>query len=234
MLRIFVRCLGLLVLLPVFALAAVAPAPSAPAPASNPMPILGKEYQIIPVAPGTKAVATAPTAPSNKIQVLEFFSYGCPWCFHFEPTLEVWLAKQPADVNFVRVPVTFQQGWDVYARAYYVAKSLDVEKKITPAIFKAIQTDGQDLSSEDALAQFFVSQGVSQKDFDSVFHFSPGIDAQLMQGDNLLHAYSIIQVPTLVIDGKYKTNAAMTGGDNNRLLQVIDYLIAQERQQMKK
>lgn len=222
MLKLLSKMLWVILLLPVVVFAADANAPIT----------AGKEYQIIPPAAANAPGVTAP--PKGKIQVLEFFSYGCPWCFKFEPFLEAWLAQKPADVAFDRVPVVFEQNWDVYARAYYTAKDLGVVDKITPAIFNAIQMQGADLSNAATLSQFFVTQGVAAKDFDSAYNFSPGIDAQLMRSDNLMRAYGIVEIPTLVIDGKYRTSVRMTGGDNKRLLQVVDYLIAQERNALKK
>jgi thiol:disulfide interchange protein DsbA len=212
MLKTFLRCLWVLLLCPMLAFAnekSVAPFQA------------GTDYQVLPVASDMPA-------SKNKVSVVEFFSFGCPACFHFEPTLEAWLAKQPADVSFDRVPVVFESGWDVLARGYYTAKNLGEAKKLAPAIFKAQHVQGLDLSDPKILKQFFVAHGVSAKDFDSTYQFSPGIDAQLMRGDNLMRYYHIAQIPTLVINGKYITSPAMAGSIP-RLLQVADYLIAQER-----
>lgn len=218
MLKTLSRYLWLILLFPAITFAADA----------TPTIVAGKNYQVVPV------VAGMPMPPKGKIEVVEFFSYGCPACNHFEPDLEAWLAKKPNDVVFERIPVTFESGWDILARAYYTAKALGVAEKLSPAIFTAIQSQGMDLTNPDILAQFFVSHGVSKKDFDSTYNFSPGIDAQVMRGDNLMRAYGIYQVPTVVVDGKFVTNPVIAGGDSKGMLQVIDYLIAQERAAMKK
>ena len=217
--------LWLMALLPVFAWAATANN----AASSNGF-VQGKDYQII-----QAATAPASPLPAGKIQVIEFFNYGCPACNHFEPALEKWLANgKPKDVAFERVPVVFHPEWDILARAYYVAKDLGVEGKITPVIFDAIHQQGLDLSTQAALAKFFEKNGVKEQDFNSAFQFSPGIDAQMMRGENLMGVYQVFEIPTLVINGKYKTNLGMAGGDGQRMVQIADYLIAKARQDMKK
>jgi len=212
--------LWLLVLLPSLVLAAAA---------NNSNFVAGKNYEVI-------QAATAPVSPlpKDKIQVIEFFNYGCPACNHLEPSLEKWLANdKPKDVAFERVPVVFHQQWDILARAYYVAKDLGVESKITPAMFNAIHQQGQDLSTPAAVAALFAKYGVKEQDFNSALHFSPGIDAQMMRGENLMGVYQIFQIPTLVINGKYRTNLGMADGDGQRMMQIADYLIAKARQDMK-
>jgi len=191
---------------------------------SNTGPItVNKDYLILPTPLGTTHI------PGSSIKVYEFFSYGCPWCFKFEPFVEKWQATLPADVSFERVPVAFEQGWDVYAKAYYTARDLGVEGKLTPLIFAAIQQQNIDLTDPAKLEQFFVQNGVSQSDFDSTFNFTPGIAAQMMHGDELIKEFGIYEIPTFVIDGKYITSVRMTNGDNARFIQVINYLIDLDR-----
>jgi protein dithiol oxidoreductase (disulfide-forming) len=222
MLKLFSRFVFIIMMLSIAACSSQSPQSTSHKPLQA-----GVDYQLIPPAIGVTA------APKNKIEVVEFFSYGCPWCFRFESTLQPWLASQPSDVAFSRVPVVFQPGWSTLARAYYTAKNLGVENKITPAIFDAIHVKQEDLTTQAALEKFFIAEGVSKQNFDSAFNFTPGIDAQMMRGDQLMRAYNIFEVPTLVIDGKYKTNIVMTKGNVKRLVEVLDFLIAQERKDLK-
>lgn len=187
----------------------------------------GTDYELISQNNQSNAEMTQPKI--GNVQVVEFFSYGCPACFHFEPTLEKWLATKPQNVTFERIPVQFEPGWDVLAQAYYTAKNLNVVDKMTPVIFNAIHVQGQNLTNEATLEQLFVKEGVSKEDFTSAFHFAPGIDAQILRGDSLMRSYNIYEIPTIVIDGKYKTNIRMTNGDANRMLQVVNYLIKKEQ-----
>ena len=162
----------------------------------------GKDYQII------HSTAAAEVNPNDKIQVIEFFSYGCPWCNILEGPLETWLAKKPKGVTFKRVPVVFEKGWNVYAKAYFIAKALDVDKKISPKIFDAIHNKKVPLQDEAEMQAFFLKHsGVDETSFKSAWNFSPGIDMQINRSFQLMRTYKIHSVPTIVVAGKYKTNS---------------------------
>jgi protein dithiol oxidoreductase (disulfide-forming) len=184
----------------------------------------GKDYEVI-----STSEIIPELAPKTQVRVVEFFSYACPACYHFEPTLGKWLANKPKYVKFERVPIVFQPSWRSLARAYYIAQMLGVEKELTPAIFKAIHVEGQDLSNPKLQEEFFIKHGVKQHEFESVASFSPGIDAQLLRSDTLMQEDKILAAPTLVIDNRYKVDPSMIGGDPARFLQVADYLIEKVR-----
>ncbi|MEN9916596.1 MAG: thiol:disulfide interchange protein [Pseudomonadota bacterium] len=184
----------------------------------------GKDYEVI----STSDIIPKLT-PQTQVRVVEFFSYACPACYHFEPILSKWLAAQPSYVKFERVPIVFQLSWRSLARAYYIAQMLGVEKELTPAIFKAIHVEGQDLSNPKAQEEFFIKHGVKQHEFESIAGFSPGIDAQLLRSDTLMQEDKILAAPTLVIANRYKVDPSMIGGDPKRFLQVTDYLIEKVR-----
>lgn len=184
----------------------------------------GKDYELI----STSEIIPKLT-PKTQVRVTEFFSYACSACYHFEPTLDKWLAKKPSYVIFERVPIVFQANWRSLARAYYIAKMLGVEKELTPAIFKAIHVEGQDLSNPKLQEEFFIKQGVKKHEFENIASFSPGIDAQLLRSDTLMQKDKILAAPTLVIDNRYKVDPSMVGGDPTRFLRVADYLIEKVR-----
>lgn len=215
MLKIFFRSLVFVFFIPLLACST---------PPANAAFQAGKDYQVLSSSPVKN--------PENKIMVMEFYSYGCPWCFHVEPQLETWLAKKPNDIEFERIPVVFEQGWDTLAKIYYTTKTLGVSEKFMLPIFKAIQENGQNLTDMDILTQFFAAHGISEQDFDSAFNFSPGIDAQMMRGDKLMKQFGIYAVPSFVINGKYVTSMGMANGDTTRLFKIVNYLIAKERQEM--
>lgn len=183
---------------------------------------LGKDYELV---PGSETAANTNPSSDNKIQVVEFFSYGCPWCFRLEPALEKWLANKPSNVNFERIPVVFNSGWPLLAKAYYTAVALNKEPQLTMLIFKALHEQNITLDNEQKISDFFVQHGINKGDFDSAFNFSPGIDAKMLQGQELMKQYSVVSVPTMVIAGKYKTNTALANGDMNRMMEIVNYLI---------
>ena len=123
----------------------------------------GKDYQLIPHQSGI------PDFPNNTVTVTEFFSYGCPWCYEFEPQLEKWLKTKPAYVTFNRTPVVFEKHWDLYAKAYYIAVALGIEKKMTAKLFYAIQEQNKTLGSESAMEEFFIASGVKKQIAAQVF-----------------------------------------------------------------
>jgi len=187
--------------------------------------VQGKDYKELPV--------TSQQSPTEqgKVQVIEFFSYGCPWCFRLESSLEKWLTVKPATVAFQRVPVVFRPSWVILAKAYYTADSLGVADKLTPEIFAAIHNKGVDLANPEAMEQFFINNGVSKKDFESAFNYSPSIDALLNNGDALARQYQIFQIPTIVVGGKYVTDTAMAQGDAQRMMQIVNFLVKKVNEQ---
>ncbi|MCW5589353.1 MAG: thiol:disulfide interchange protein DsbA/DsbL [Legionellales bacterium] len=178
----------------------------------------GKEYQLIKNPPALNLA-------QGQVQVIEFFSPGCPWCFKLEPYLEKWLASKPKNITFERIPVAFEQGWDTLAKAYYAAEALGVADKMVPVMFNAIHEQQLDLSSKEALADLFAKHGVKKDDFMNAIDFSPGIDMQMQQGQKLMSQYGILSIPTIVVNGKYKTNPALANGDSEKMMKIVDYLV---------
>lgn len=191
-------------------------------------PVEGKAYQRL-THDKIPAQATAVQSDeAGKVNVTEFFSYGCPACARFEPTLEAWLKQKPAYVHFTRIPVTFEEGWMPLAAAYYTAKRLNIAEKISPKIFHALWQEHQDLSSQASLQAFFVKHGgVSAEQFKETYEFAPQMAAQVFNGQALMNTYKIDEIPTLVIQGKFKTSVAMSGSPENTIA-TLNYLIAKE------
>lgn len=169
-----------------------------------------------------------PTENPQKVEVVELFWYGCPHCYHFEPKLVAWLKHKPANVEFIRVPAIFPNRpvWELHARAYYTAEMLGVLDKTHEALFDAIHKEHQELFTEDALANFYAKYGVDKKLFKETM-YSFGVQMKVDHAKELSRRYHIDGVPTLVIDGKYRTYASLTNGEEG-MLKVTDYLIEKE------
>lgn len=176
----------------------------------------GKDYQIVPQINTT--LQLKPPA------VVEFFSYGCPWCYQIEPNLLTWKASLGDKTQFQRIPVVFKPDWEIYAKAYYTAKILALSEKVNPKLFKAIQEEKQPLSSNQAMIQFFVTQGVDKEIVTSAFENSPTIDMNVKNGLYLMSQYQINAVPAFVINNKYKTNLELAGSPE-RLFEIMNYLL---------
>jgi thiol:disulfide interchange protein DsbA len=177
----------------------------------------GKDYT--PISP------VQPTDDAAKIEVLEFFSYGCPHCADFNPLLTAWVAKQPADVVFKKVPITFGRGaWEGIARLYYTLQVTGDLARLEADVFRAIHIEKINLFEQGALTEWVVKKGVDQKKFTDTFK-SFGVMSQVKRGDQMAQSYKVSGVPALAVDGKF-----MVGGkDFAEQLANADKLIAKAR-----
>jgi thiol:disulfide interchange protein DsbA len=166
-----------------------------------------------------------------KIEVREFFWYGCPHCYKLEPYLETWIKAKPEDVNFVRIPGVMNRSWELHGKAFYVAKSLGVLEQSHRNLFNAIHVDKRELTTQKALANFYADYGVDKKTFNKEFE-SFSVTSEVRQADAMARAYRIMGVPTLIVNGKYITNGRMSK-DYNRWMRIVDYLVELERNNKK-
>lgn len=172
---------------------------------------------------------------TGKVQVVEFFSYGCSWCYKLDPIVDKWVAKKPSYVSFQRVPVEFQPSWRTLTKAYYTAENLPSFHKLHNALFKAIHTDELTNSSEETLKAFFVDNGVKAEDFEQAFS-SFDVNRKQKWANSISQAYRITAIPTVLVQGSngaYLTSVRMAGSED-KLLKVIDYLVGIERQNLVK
>jgi protein dithiol oxidoreductase (disulfide-forming) len=171
-----------------------------------------------------------PVETGKKIEVIEFFSYGCPHCAALEPFLDKWLEKLPPDVAFRRVPVMFQQRWVPLAKIYYTLDALG-DAKLSPEVFKAIHQTGTPLWDTKAFLDWAVSKGLDRKKVEDVFT-SFAIDGKMKRAMQLAQEYQIQAVPTVVVDGKFVTSSDRVGTHAN-LPAAIDELVAKARSERK-
>lgn len=167
-----------------------------------------------------------PTHNPEKIEVIEFFWYGCPHCYSLEPLMGEWLKNLPKNVEFIRQPAVFSELWGKHAKAYFTAEALGVVDKVHADLFDVIQNKKQKLETEDQLAEFFVAHGVKETDFHETYN-SFLIDAKMRQAATTAGRYGITGVPAVIINGKYKTNGPLAGS-HEKMIEVINQLIQQE------
>lgn len=167
-------------------------------------------------------------APAGKVEVVEFFWYGCPHCNDFEPSLAAWVAKQPADVVFRRVPVVFRENpFANHQRLYYTVEALGLVPTLHSKIFRAMHVDGLRLDKPELIADFVARQGIDATKFMAVFN-SFAVQTKCQQARSLTDAYKIDGVPTLGIGGRFYTSVALNGSPQ-RALATTDYLIDRVR-----
>ncbi|AXM97236.1 thiol:disulfide interchange protein DsbA [Pseudomonas plecoglossicida] len=168
-----------------------------------------------------------PVSVPGKIEVVELFWYGCPHCYHFEPTVNPWAEKLPADVNFKRVPAMFGGPWDAHGQMFLTLEAMGVEHKVHAAVFDAIQNQKKRLTDPQDMADFLATQGVDKDKFLTTFN-SFAIKGQVNQAKELAKKYEITGVPSMVVNGKYRFDLGTAGGPDG-VLNVADQLIAKER-----
>lgn len=160
----------------------------------------------------------------GKVEVIEFFSYGCPHCYHMHPLLTEWKKKQlPDNAVLVKVPVSFgRREWGQLVRAYYTLEATGDLERLDAKLFDAIHAQGQQLFDLDSLAAWAAQNGVDAKKFRTVFT-SPEITAKATHADQLSRDYKINGVPTLTVAGKYRA----LGKDFPDMLRITGELIDQ-------
>jgi thiol:disulfide interchange protein DsbA len=164
---------------------------------------------------------------SGKIEVVEFFWYGCPHCYNLEPTLDTWLKKLPSDVQFVRVPAVFNERWQYDATIYYTFEAMNLVQKLHRPFFDAIHRDALRTDNQQALAEWLKKQGVDDKRFFDTMK-SMGVDTRVRRAMHLTLAYRIDGTPAMAVQGRY-TVSAQQGRSQQGMLDTVDYLVAQAR-----
>jgi len=185
---------------------------------------------------GTHFARMVPTQPTvggaDKIEVAEFFWYGCAHCYSFEAYVDPWLETKPANVRFVRIPAVWNALVKLHAQLYYTEEVLVKNGKIKnppqfrAAVFAEYHQRGNRLASEAAIMDLFQVHGVSNEDFSSTWK-SFEVSQKLRVAQDLARRYSIASVPAIVVNGKYRTGAAEAGG-YPPLMDLIDELILRE------
>jgi thiol:disulfide interchange protein DsbA len=172
-------------------------------------------------------LATPVAVEKGKVEVLEFFWYGCPHCFAFEPALDAWQKKLPADVAFRRVPVAFRESFTVHQKIFYALDAMGKVDEVHRKVFQAIHVEKQRLEKEDDIVAFMQKNGVDAAKFKEVFS-SFSVNTKAKQASRLVDAYKIDGVPALGIGGKYFTSGQLAGSPERSLV-VADALIDRVR-----
>lgn len=181
-------------------------------------------------APYTALSTPQPTEVKGKVEVIEFFSYGCSHCHDFDPLLGRWVKGLPQDVNFLRVPITFNRAeWTTYARVYYALEALGELDRLHLEVFKALHDSRIPLHEERALLDWAASKGVdARKMADTLKSF--GVQSRLQRAVQVAAAYKVNGVPLMAVDGKWLVSASSAQGFEG-MLKVAGELIVKARKE---
>ncbi len=196
--------------------------------ASLGLPTLALATPAAPVA-GTdyiKLDSPIPEAKTGKVEVIEFFWYGCPHCYAFEPTIEPWIAKLPADVNFHRVAVGSNARWEFHQQIYCLWEALGVVDKMHAKTFDRFHKTGKPIDHLDDLLAFAQESGLDVAKVKSEWNGFT-VRTKMTQAKHLTDAYGIDGVPVIGIHGRYTTSPSE--GGPQACLTTTDALVAQLR-----
>lgn len=169
--------------------------------------------------------------PAGKIEVIQFFYYGCPHCFDAQPILEDWLAKKPADVEFRYLPALRDEKWVPLTKAYFALEKLDEVKRLHRPIYDVINFDGAQLGEEAKLVDWVVRNGVERNRFLEVYN-SDEVKAKVDLARKLTAAYAIRATPTLVVGGKYTFSSGLAGS-HYEAIRLLDQFVNLTRSEKK-
>jgi protein dithiol oxidoreductase (disulfide-forming) len=181
----------------------------------------GRDYTVLPTP-------QRPDTP-GKIEVLEFFSYGCPHCYELEPLISKWKASLPPDTVFKRVPIAFGRPmWENLGKAYYAFSDLQVLPKVDIAIFDAVHRQGLPLQDEKSITAWAGKQGIDPAKFKAAFN-SFNVNTRMAQNERMVETYQVGAVPAIVVGGKYVAN----GRSHEEMLSIARALVDKARTEKK-
>ena len=181
--------------------------------------VAGKDYKLLNPA--------QPTSSGNKVEVLEFFFYGCSHCFHLHPKLNAWEKNIPKDVELQYVPVIFRDNWEPMARTFYALEALEQRKQLHDALFDAWNVHNTDLSDEAKITEFVAKHGVDPGKFSAAYN-SFSMNSKVMRSTQMVQSYGIRGTPTIVVDGKYIITGLLPE-DTIRVLNEVIKIARKER-----
>lgn len=184
-------------------------------------PVLDKEYRLI--------NPPQPTDGSKKIEVVEFFYYGCPHCYEMEPALKNWLKRKPADVEFRQQPAVFRENWIPLTKTYFALDALGLLPKLSDKVYSAVHDEGLGLSDEALMSKWIGQQGVDPVKFSETYR-SFAVQNSVQRAIQVTRDYQVKGTPSIAVAGKYITSPSMTGGFD-RFFEVVDQLIEMARKE---
>jgi thiol:disulfide interchange protein DsbA len=176
-----------------------------------------------------RVIPQQPVLDPKRIEVVEFFYYGCRWCNEFEPYLSDWLNRKPADVLFRYQPAIKSRRWITLTKAYFALLLLGELPRLQERVYRAYHRENVNLEDESVLIDWAVKQGLKRDRFEQALR-SDAVMAQVEASRELTHAYEVDTTPSVVVEGRYLTSSGMAGGVAELIL-TVDELIEMARKE---
>lgn len=167
------------------------------------------------------------TRNSEKVEVLEYFWFGCPHCFAFEPSINNWAENKPEYIDFIREAPPLNPSWEPHSRAFYAAELMGVTERFFEPMFNGIHRDRRNLRDSDAIASFAGELDIDADRFRKTMD-SFAVNTRMKQSMNMAKMSKVTGVPTIIINGKYRTGGTLAGG-HEAIIRVINELSTQEQ-----
>lgn len=161
-----------------------------------------------------------PTTSGKKVEVLEFFFYGCSHCYHLHPFMSEWEKKKPRDVELKYVPVVFHESAEPMARAFYAVEALGQLGKMHDELFKSLYELNLPMNDEASISDFVTKHGVNRAKFGAAYN-SFAMQSKITRSNQMVQSYGIRGTPTVIVDGKY----AISGLQPERIVEVLDEVV---------
>ena len=179
----------------------------------------GFDYRVLPI--------TQPIDAKGKVEVIEFFWYGCPHCYEFEPELKGWIKRQNKDVVFKKVPIAFREELMPHIQLFYALETLGKGDALNDKVMFAMHRENKRLLNENEIADWVAAQGVDRNAFLAAYR-SFAVLSKARAANQLGNAYRIDGVPTVAVQGKYITSPSIAGS-RAKAVNVMDFLVNKVR-----
>lgn len=175
---------------------------------------------------GYKLLNPPQPTSTRKIEVLEFFFYGCSHCFHLHPYLSAWEKTMPKDVELIYMPTIFRDSWEPMARTFYALESLSQLNQLHDTLYKVWNINNEVLEEEAKILDFVSKHGVNREKFSAAYN-SFSMQSKVVRAKQMIRSYGISGTPTLVVDGKY----VITGLQPEETIRTLNKVIEMARRE---
>ena len=174
-----------------------------------------------------RVIKPQPVAVADRIEVIDFFWYGCPHCNNLQPALERWVGNKPADVLVRRIPAILRDSWAPHARIYYTLEALGEVERLHQRVYHGYHVEELHMSKPGVMSAWAQRNGIDRERWEQAYD-SPEVRRKVEEAARLTRAYQVTGTPSLVVNGRYLTSGSMAES-LNRVVDIVDGLVHKVR-----